>query len=113
MRERPPPETERSPRPGEDGGDQSDIKENDHTWVGGIDEAEPTAANRERQAESSWDHGEPRFVSVFNGADLLGHIAIGRSIRALDAFNVELGSYPTEAEARAAVVRHAFSGRAS
>ena len=64
--------------------------------------------------ETDHDHGEPRIVSVYNGRDLLGHIAIARSIRAITPDNAEIGVFPTQEEARAAVVRHAFvaAGRA-
>ena len=43
---------------------------------------------------------------------MLGHIAIGRSIRAITPDGIEIGTFPTQEEARAAVVRRAFAGRA-
>jgi len=112
MRDRPPDKTRKAgghlPR---HPADLHDIEKTDP--LGKQVEAEPTAAADSQQAETDHDHGEPRFVTILNGDDLLGHIAIARSIRALDALNVEIGKFETEAEARAAVVRHAFSGRAS
>lgn len=62
--------------------------------------------------ESPFDHGEPRVIDVFNGGDLLGRVAIGRSIRAIRPDGIELGRFATEEEARRAVVRAAFGGGA-
>ena len=61
--------------------------------------------------ESDYDHGEPRIMSVYNGCDLLGHLAIARTIRAITPDNIEIGTFETQEEARAAVVRHSFAGR--
>jgi hypothetical protein len=70
-------------------------------------EPERRAASPEL-GESDHEYGEPRVVAIYNGLDHLGNVCIGRSIRAVTPDGIEIGVFPTEAEARKAVVRTAF-----
>ena len=84
MRERPPPETERSPRPGEASGDQNGPS------LGKRVDAEPSPANRERQAESRLDP----------------HLAhIGNHWRVWNGKGWLLGVFETKSAACAAILR--------
>ena len=65
---------------------------------------------RTERGETPYDHGEPRIISVYNGQDHLGSVAIGRSIRALTPDGEEIGRFATQEEARRAVVTAAFGG---
>jgi hypothetical protein len=59
--------------------------------------------------ETPFDHGPPRIIDCFNGDDFLGSVAIGRSIRAVRPDGSEISTFDSIEEARAAVVRDAFS----
>lgn len=58
--------------------------------------------------ETPFDNGEPRVIDVYNSDDWLGSVCVGLTIRAVTPDGVEIGTFPTIEEARAAVVRAAF-----
>ena len=62
------------------------------------------------EIQTDHDHGPPRYITIYNGDDVLGGIAVGRTIRAVTPDGVEIGKFETIDLARLAVVRVAFGG---
>jgi hypothetical protein len=89
--------------------DGSGLRELDRTAK--IDHREDNTSPDLEQGETAYDHGEPRTIAIYDGREQLGYVAIGRSIRAVGAGGMEIGTFDTQEAARAAVMLSARGWR--